>query len=60
MFFCCYSAVPTIGFQQDTYTFNEGTIGEVCVTVDSVIEAPPLLALLAYVPNTASKFLRKT
>ena len=52
-------AVPTIGFQQTFHTFNEGTMGEVCVTVDSAIEGPPLLAVLAYVPNTASKEVLK-
>ena len=52
-----HTAVAIIGFQQVMHTFSEGSIGEVCVTVDAVIEAPPLLvAVLAYVPNTASKF----
>ena len=53
--FLSHLAAPTIGFQQTSYTFNEGIMGEVCVTVDSAIAGTPLLAVLAYVPNTASK-----
>ena len=49
-------SAPTIGFQQLSFVFEEGTSGQVCVTVDSSIEGPPLLALLAYIPLTASKF----
>ena len=46
---------PTIGFELTSYTFDEGTVGEVCVTVSGVTENSPFLAVLAYVPNTASK-----
>lgn len=52
------STVPTIGFQQLSYTFDEGTSEEVCVTVDQFIEGPSLIAILAYVPLTASKKVR--
>lgn len=53
--FLFYPAVPTIGFQQLLYSFDEGSTEEVCVTVDHFVEGPSLIAILAYFPITASK-----
>lgn len=50
------NAVPTIGFQQVSYNFEEGTTADVCVVADVFMEGPSLIALLAYFPITASKY----
>jgi hypothetical protein len=46
---------PTIGFEQSTYVFEEGTTGEVCVTVDlSLDDSTTAVAILFYIPMSAS------
>lgn len=53
--------VPTLGFQQTSYTFVEGNMEQVCITLDGFIEGPPLFyVILGYFPNTASKKIEIT
>ena len=48
---------PTIGFEEISYIFEEGTIGEVCITVDCVLEGTTAIAILSYIPFTASMYV---
>ena len=50
-----FSAVLTIGFEQLAYTFLEGSMAQICVSVDGFVEGTSLMrsAHLSFTPGTA-------